>query len=143
MIEVERGLSKKSIFRNGVMLVYVCTFPHFRCSTNLHPSIKHFTRPVSTSFCQTYPNPFFSKIMYFKSPSSRSDSTGAHGCASRGRRHRIRCARVQRDVEREALKEDVTLEAAEGREKRDGDKRWSPRCEASLRRRRNLEAELA
>ncbi|KAI0695233.1 FtsJ-like methyltransferase-domain-containing protein [Cytidiella melzeri] len=49
---------RKSILKNGGVLV-----------------IKHFAHPISTSFCRVFLNPYFSKILYFKPPASRSDSS--------------------------------------------------------------------
>lgn len=122
--EAEQRSSMKSILRNGGILVYVRPLL-FDDATKLHNSIKHFAHPISTSFCRTYLSPFFSKILYFKPPSSRSDSTegywvciGWKGVPEDTTLEQLEEA-MQRDVKREKLKEKEALRVAKGREERE------------------------
>ncbi|KAI0339265.1 hypothetical protein BDW22DRAFT_1487049 [Trametopsis cervina] len=108
-VEEESGLvnapqASKSILSNGGILV-----------------LKHFAHPISTAFCRTFLNPYFSKILYFKPPASRSDSSeGYWVCIGwKGVPNRITAdlldEKMQLDVEREMAKEVKTEDMARGR----------------------------
>lgn len=69
-------------------------------------SMKHFAHPISTSFCRTFLNPYFSKILYFKPPSSRSESTeGYWVCIGwRGVPENVALEQMEEDMQRHAEK---------------------------------------
>ena len=96
--------------------------------------MKHFAHPVSTAFCRTFLNPYFSKILYFKPPSSRSESTeGYWVCMGwRGVPEHVIVEQLDFDMQQHAEKFSLQDFEKQRAEERHQDQKWRETMEADM-----------